>query len=191
MATLLLGIVTVAQYLFGLVLGIDQVLFREQVVAVVRNAPGRPSPPAATCFVLLGLALLLINLRGPGGRLARGAALVTACIAMQALIGYAYQEDSPFPLRSGGAPWSPMAVHTAVTFLLLSLGTICARPNRLMALMRSADVGGFLVRRLLPAAIVVPILLGWVALLGEWAGLHGRFRHRARYRRGRRWTARA
>lgn len=36
-----------------------------------------------------------------------------------------------------------------------------------------STMGGFLVRRLLPAVVIVPILLGWLRLEGERAGLYG------------------
>ena len=42
--------------------------------------------------------------------------------------------------------------------------------------MLSADkssIGSFLIRRLLPAAIIVSVVLGWLRLEGEWAGLYG------------------
>ena len=36
-----------------------------------------------------------------------------------------------------------------------------------------SEMGGFLIRRLLPAAIIVPIVLGWLRLEGQRAGLYG------------------
>ncbi len=42
-----------------------------------------------------------------------------------------------------------------------------------MELFTGTDIGGFLARRLLPAAVLVPLVLGWLRLAGESAGLYG------------------
>ena len=55
--------------------------------------------------------------------------------------------------------------------LLLSIGILCARPDRgLTAVVMSDDAGGVLARRLLPAAVLIPPVLGWLRLGGEKAG---------------------
>src|SRR5215475_10412700 len=65
----------------------------------------------------------------------------------------------------------PMALPTAVAFLLLSIGILCARPDRgLTAVVMSDDAGGVLARRLLPAAVLIPPFLGWLRLAGQQAG---------------------
>jgi PAS domain S-box-containing protein len=74
--------------------------------------------------------------------------------------------------------YTHVALQTAVILCLLSLGVVCARTERgVPALFVSGSVGGTLVRRLLPAAIVIPILIGalwWKALSAglssEWSG---------------------
>jgi PAS domain S-box-containing protein len=54
-----------------------------------------------------------------------------------------------------------MALQTAAALLVLSLGVLCDRTERgLAALLTSSTAGGALLRRLLPAAIVIPIAIG-------------------------------
>lgn len=48
------------------------------------------------------------------------------------------------------------------------------RPRRpLMALVLSEGLGGVMARRLVPAAIVIPLLLDWLRLEGQRLGFYG------------------
>jgi PAS domain S-box-containing protein len=61
-----------------------------------------------------------------------------------------------------------MAANTALGFLLLATGVLCARPRQgLPALFLGRGAGAVLARRLLPAALMVPLVLGWLRVLGE------------------------
>ncbi|MFY0579706.1 ATP-binding protein [Cystobacter fuscus] len=103
-------------------------------------------------------------------------ALVVLLVSTQVLIGYIYLERSlfeperlVFPLP----PSSPMAVHAALLFLLLSLGLLSVHPERgLTGVLLREDIGGIMARRLLPVAILTPLLVGGVRLLGERLGLY-------------------
>jgi signal transduction histidine kinase/CheY-like chemotaxis protein len=65
-----------------------------------------------------------------------------------------------------------MAFPTAIAFLVLGIGILCARPGRgLGALFTSDDAGGVLARRLLPAAVLIPAGLGWLGHIGRRAGV--------------------
>src|SRR5262249_22014072 len=77
----------------------------------------------------------------------------------------------------GGEPLNPyanMALPTALAFVSLSAGTFCSRTDvGLMALVIEDSPAGLVARRLIPAALVLPILFGWLRLAGERHGYFG------------------
>ena len=151
--------------------GPDQLLFREKLALEDRRAgyPNRMAPNTAAALFLVGVALLLLEAKSRRGVLAgQFAALATAIIALLAIIGYAY---SALPLP-GIEQFIPMALNTAVALALISGGILCARPDRgVMAIVTSGDAGGVMARRLLPAVILIPSLVGWVGWLGRQEGM--------------------
>jgi PAS domain S-box-containing protein len=67
-----------------------------------------------------------------------------------------------------------MALHTAILFVLLGMGVLAARPRLgVMAAVTSKYMGGVMARRILPLAIVVPMLFGWLRWRGQMTGLYG------------------
>jgi diguanylate cyclase (GGDEF)-like protein len=142
---------------------IDQLLFSD------RLGTNRMAPNTALNFLLLGIALLLLD--RPLRRVhwpAQLLALITAMIALLALMGYAYNVRFFY----GIGAYIPMALHTAFTFFILAIGILCARPkDGIMTVIASSSTGGTLVRRLLPAVILMPALLGWMRLAGQRARL--------------------
>lgn len=166
----LIGLLTLTEYALGRNLGIDQLLFQEAGAAVGTSSPGRMAPNTALNFLLVGIALGILDLETRRGyRPAQFFVLAAIVISLLALIGYLYGEAALF----GIASYTQMALHTAVAFLLLSFGILFTRPGRgLMQIVVSDTAAGFLLRRMLPAAMGVPILLGYVRLLGERAALY-------------------
>jgi PAS domain S-box-containing protein len=126
------------------------------------------APNTALAFFLIGIAIFTYELRTPEGiHPAQGFILATGCIAMLALTGYIYQS---IPLY-GMTGFIPMALNTAICFALLTAGFLCARPHRQpVATLLDNTVGGIVARRLLPAAFIVPLALGYLRLLGERHG---------------------
>lgn len=161
----LLGALTLAENLLGWDLGIDQLLFRSSPGEAGTAATGRMAPETASSFVLLGLALLLLDRETRGGhRPAQALALLAGLVALLALLGYLY----------GVGVSMRMALHTAAASLLLSLGVLAARPESGWMALFTRDTGGALVaRRLLAPVVLLPMVLGWLRLEGERAGLFG------------------
>ncbi|MDB5294838.1 MAG: zraS 11, partial [Phycisphaerales bacterium] len=118
-------------------------------------------PNAAAAFALSGLALLGVDRRAGGGRLAPWLAVGALALSLLALLGYAYNLAPLYQMNGSLA----MALSSAVGFYALALGVLAARPAHppLSALL-SDSVGGVVARRMLPAAVLVPAAVGFVAL---------------------------
>ncbi len=165
----LLGLLTLFEYLAGIDLGIDLWLFLESADSIGTLSPGRMAPAAALCFVLLGSALLL-----SGGSVRTRPyislfALMTALLALSSGLIYLYDTDNSYGLGQV----MQLAAHTALAFILLALATLCLQPEEgVVALLRRQDSGGAIIRRLLPIAVFLPILLGWLTLIGERSALY-------------------
>jgi len=159
----LLGLVTIIGYTTGDNLGVDQILFHDRLGA------NRIAPNTGFTLLLAGVALLLLDWERPSGaRPAQLIALVPSAIALTSLFGYAYGVDELYGL----ADFKPMAFPTAVAFLALGIGILCARPDGgLVSVLISDDAGGVLTRRLLPAAVLIPGGFGWLSYFCSREGL--------------------
>jgi len=161
-------LLTLAQYAFSIDLGIDQFFFQDSA-SVATAFPGRMAPITALVLLLIGLALLLLHVRR-FPLLAQIIATVALLVATLCCLSYLYGVHS---LQSV-TPFSSVAVHTAAAFLIVSLGVLAASPPiGVVGLLVSDGVGGSLARRLLPAVVVVPVVLGWLRLVGQQVGWYG------------------
>ena len=168
------GLLSLTEHVVGWDLGIDQLLFQETAADAIGSLrPGLMAPITALDFLLLGLALLGLDWTIAWRSHRYSPAQVLAAVAgIASIVGLL-----DFVLKSA-ISYTHIALQTAVILCLLSLGVACARTERgIAALIVSASVGGILVRRLLPASIVIPILIGalwWKALSAGlssmWAG---------------------
>jgi PAS domain S-box-containing protein len=168
-ALLLLSAATLGEYLFGWRLGIDE-LFVQDVGRGPETLPGRMAPATAASFLAMSVALLLIDVK-----LSRDTwptqwlALAVAINGFVGSLGFLYDVEYLY----GSQPYASMAVHTALLFVMLGVGLLCARPDRGLAQRIIADdAGGMFLRRLIPAAIFVPVIVGYVRYHGELAGYY-------------------
>lgn len=152
----------VAEYLLGVSIGIDELPFRDVTGrAWGISHPGRPALATEICFLLIGLALIAIDARR---RVAEILIAPVAAVCVVCLVGYLYSIPAFYGPRSG----TQMAFSTGAVFLVLALGIVMARPRgRLHALMTSRSPGAAIARPLVPVAILVPLLLGWLRLQAQ------------------------
>ena len=123
----------------------------------------------AVNFFAIGLALIILKTRR-GFWAAQFLTLSAAFISLIALTTYLYEVKSLYAV----SPYSTMALHTTITFVVLSFGLLFSQPERgLMAIIVSDTAGGITLRRLLPAVISIPVVVGYIRLMGERAGFYG------------------
>lgn len=163
---------TLAEYLLHANLGIDEVFFRDPRNQAQTVHAGRMSMVGAMGFTLLGSALLLIRLESrTAQRIARLMAATTSLMLLVGVLGLLYGAASLYamPIFRG------VAVNTIAALLLLAAGILAIQPVRGFAtLLAGAGAGGRLARRLLPFALLTPMVLGWVRLEGEQRGFYPR-----------------
>lgn len=166
----LMSLLTLGEYASGLDLGIDRLLFRGSLVGGGASYPGRPSPHTALCFLFAGSALLLLSAKGRRAHgFAQSLAASALLVALLAFVGYFYGVSFLY----GVTAYTGMALHTALTFVLLGLGILFARTGSgPMAVVMGDTAGGHMARHLLPAAVVIPVVIGGLIVRGAHAGLY-------------------
>ncbi len=160
----LTSLLSLVEHFLDRTLGIDELLAAAFPLDPIGSPqPGLMSPITAANFLMLSLALLILEWRTrrddwPAQFLCVGAA-VGASFGLIAL------------MVAPGAAYTTVALPTAVTFLTLAGGLVSSRPTWALAgLLTSPSSGARLLRRAVPIALLVLGLIGWSiskALLGE------------------------
>ena len=160
--------VTLYEYLRGSESGFDLLLFGDRLRRVSNYPPGRIAINSAGSLLLFALALLSIphDQRKHDLR-AQVFATPGLLIALLAILGYLFGVKGMNSLSQGMALW------TAIGQLILGVGILVAvRERGVSVLLLDEGAAGVLTRRLLPAALFAPIVLGVIRIVGESAGFY-------------------
>ncbi|MCY1045096.1 PAS domain-containing sensor histidine kinase [Corallococcus sp. bb12-1] len=171
--TVLLGVGALGWSALGGFPGVHRLLLGDGGSAV---SSGLSRPGSALGLCLTGLALLLLHVRTRQGWYpARWLALVTLVMASWVILGFLLREVGPEPASvTFESSTTPMGLHSALLLMLLSLAILSVHPEQgLMGMLLKKDLGGLLARRLLPAALLAPLVVGVARLLGERLTLFG------------------
>ncbi|MBL9125194.1 MAG: hypothetical protein JNG90_16275, partial [Planctomycetaceae bacterium] len=159
-----LGAVTICEFVFDWDAGIDQLFIFDD--SDPRFFPGRPAIATSTSFCLLGTAILLLRAQSRLAlRFVQTAILLPFIVASLAPVGHLYGVEM---IYGSIYTMSSMAVNTAASFVLLTVGLLYSRRDfGLMAPLRSDSPGGILTRRMIPTIFVVSLTVGWLRLQAQ------------------------
>jgi PAS domain S-box-containing protein len=155
-AVFLIGALTLSEYSWDSNFGIDEFLFRDTHYIFY---PGRMSQYTSIGYMLLGSSLLPMNSRHRVLRqLSRGLGILTGALGALAIVSHAYDTHAMNLIR----PHINVSVPTALGFLIGAIGVQYANPSEgIVRLLHADNAGGAMLRRLLPAGILLTLLLGY------------------------------
>ncbi len=149
--------------------GLDR-YFREMVKDSVRPS-GIMANNSALAFALFAQALLFLKSdRANKGLRSQLFVLLGLMVAFLALVGHAFgvRDFYSFQVLAG------MSLYAAIAFTLLGFGILFSQVERgYPALVVDDGAAGFVARRLLPGAILIPLLFTMARVAGEERGIIG------------------
>jgi two-component system, cell cycle sensor histidine kinase and response regulator CckA len=162
------GLLTVASYLVEAATGRPWSASFLPVADLFLAPPTRMAVITALLFLVFGLVVLLL---GIGTRRASEAAHVAllpmALMSYVVITGYVFHVQAFYEWMRLG-----VALNTGLAFCALCLAGFCVRPGtRVMQVFAGEESGAAMARRLLPGLLLLPLVIGWLRIGGERAGL--------------------
>jgi PAS domain S-box-containing protein len=164
----LIGILKVLELITGIELGLDSAMY--SITSYGKEVVGFNfmSATAAACFILVGFSLFLLNMEVfPTPNLAHLLVFITALISLFSLL------CSLYAIKAEETSMAPLSVNTSLCFLFISISVLFIQADKgLFKAFTGKTSGGMTAKFLVPAAVIVPILLGYLRIYGEHAGLY-------------------
>ncbi|HEY7897977.1 MAG TPA: HAMP domain-containing sensor histidine kinase [Gemmatimonadaceae bacterium] len=167
---ILIALIELAAWIVGRNLGLDLLMFSDQLRRAPWDPPGRMALNTVAGVLLTALGIVSLHFDDRTGKsTAHWIGLLGGTVGFLGLIGYAFGVTRLYSMGE----YSGMAISSAACLFVLALGIIFARRSSgLPRLLVDPGAAGTVARRLVPAAVVVPFLLGWFRLAGEKSGFY-------------------
>jgi len=160
---------TFVECIHHLNIGIDQLLFKDDIGAILTSSPGRMAATSAISFMLISMSLIIFDARIKKQILPdQILALFAFLFSLISLFGYLFSQWGVLHIVDS----TYMALHTALLFLILSTGIVISRPlDGFMKGVTNENGGGFMLRYLIPTIILFPLVIELLTTLGVNLGL--------------------
>ena len=164
------SILTIAEYFSYFASGKESSLTRVSSLDFFLGTDTRMALLTAINFFLIGCVLFLLSsgkakLHGIGHIIIIPVSLISYFVPISYIIG-----ANAFPSVS----IMPVALNTGIAFCFVCTAIFLFKPDTwLLKVFMSDETGGVFTRRLLPNVLLLPIVIGWLRIHGEKAGLFG------------------
>lgn len=159
----LVGVITLYGYATGMNPGWDQIFFHAKLDG------SRIALNTGLNFILLSIAIVSLKKNQRTlFRLSQKVTLITGIITMFAMVGYLYNILTFYTVGSS----IPMPLNTALAFTLLCVSILFSTPNHgIIKIVTEQSRVNRLARGFLLLAILIPLLSGFIVLVGQKAGI--------------------
>jgi PAS domain S-box-containing protein len=164
----IIGLSTLYVYLFYLNAGHESSITQLSSLSYFLSPVNRMDILAAVNFILVGCILfLLAREKERSSGIAHIITVLVFLISYLSIISYILDVYSSTELRN-----ISFALNTAIAFCGICSAVLLMKPETwLMKLYNSRDTAGIISRKLFPALVVLPLLIGWLRIRGERMGL--------------------
>lgn len=164
----LAGMLTIILYTLAIVTGRDPSPGHSTLLNLFWAEGNRSALLTAILSVVSGGSLVLLaGDNRLASNIAHAIALPGATLSYLVVISYLLGVQDRHGLLN-----VPVALNTGIAFCAFFVTTFCTRLDTwLMSIFRGDHAGGIMARRLLPAMLLIPLLIGWLHLYGERSGL--------------------
>lgn len=172
----LLALLTLAQFLFKINLGIDEFPFVDDMGSVTTDAPGRMSASTAISLSLISLTVIMEKAWSEKAR--RFILVLVQIISLSVFLSF------PFSLAFGDSIflYFGMALSTSLLMVFATLVLLLQMEDRgWMDRLIAPTPHGAATRRLLATVLLVPFMLGWLIYYGEDRGWYAAAISRSTY----------
>lgn len=160
-----LGIFRAWLFVSGSSIDLDRMWFGFHTTQTSRADRLIPNTPFF--FTMLGIAMVFLDVSIKRIFYSQMLIIVAGLVTMPMALSYIYQINL-IPGTEFNA-----ALPTLLSYVLLIVSLLCIRPTRqIMDIFTKDTAGGYLVRRLIVFAIILPLLVGWIIMLGYRLGLY-------------------
>lgn len=167
------GCIKIYCLISGYNIPIDTTMYHSKLgLDSIGTMPNKMAPNTAFNFILTGLALFFLNEKAFRNQVVSHIISVAVFfVGFLSFLGYVYSLGSLYGIMD----YIPMAIHTAITFILVSVAILFVRPDKgIMRILTGRHSGSTSARLMIPIVIIAPSILGYLRLLGENNGFYSK-----------------
>jgi PAS domain S-box-containing protein len=165
-----IGLLTVVCYLVELQTGHSWTWAHSPLLFFLHAPTDRMAIITAILFSVFGFVLLLLGASSRrAADISHALLLPLTALTYLVLVGYLFNVRVFYEWLQVG-----VALNTGIAFCFLCIASFCIRPESwLMKVFTGEEAGAIMARRLLPALLIIPLIIGWLRMQGERTGIFG------------------
>ncbi|MFA6924620.1 MAG: PAS domain S-box protein [Bacteroidales bacterium] len=166
----IVGLLTIIIYTIFLKTGIEATFVYAPFLKLFLAPQTKMAFFSAINFFIIGIALILIATKSiRNANIAHVLMLPAAIFSYMVPVSYIIGAYSLHEIHN-----VPVALNTGIAFIALSSAVYFIRTDTwLMKVFTSNNAGGLMARKLLPWLIILPVVIGWLRILGEHKAIYG------------------